>query len=96
MASIDQNIRTYLIAIEIEGKTPRTIHSYAESLEDFRKLGRRLGLPETLGKYDVAVGRQYSIRGSGGPPPARWAVACTLQRGLHRPPRSNQAQRGSG
>ena len=34
-----------------------------------------------------AVGRQYSIRGSGGPPPARWAVACTLQRGLHRPPR---------
>ena len=42
------------------------------------------------------VGRQYSIRGSGGPPPARWAVACTLQRGLHRPPRSNQAQRGSG
>ena len=54
MASIDQNIRTYLIAIEIEGKTPRTIHSYAESLEDFRKLGRRLGLPETLGKYDVA------------------------------------------
>ena len=25
MASIDQNIRTYLIAIEIEGKTPRTI-----------------------------------------------------------------------
>ena len=44
----------------------------------------------------MAVGRQYSIRGSGGPPPARWAVACTLQRGLHRPPRSNQAQRGSG
>ena len=44
----------------------------------------------------IPVGRQYSIRGSGGPPPARWAVACTLQRGLHRPPRSNQAQRGSG
>ena len=53
MAPIDQNISTYLIAIEIEGKTPRTIHSYAESLEDFRKLGRQFGLPESLGEYEV-------------------------------------------
>ena len=41
-------VDTYLMAIEVEGKTPRTIESYEESLRDFRRVGRALGLPDTL------------------------------------------------
>ena len=54
MAPIDQTISTYLTAIEVERKTPRTIRSYAESLKDFRKVGNHLGLPEEAGGYEVS------------------------------------------
>ena len=53
MAQIDDTIATYLTAIEVERKTPRTIASYAQSLEDFRRVGRRSGLPETIEEYGV-------------------------------------------
>ena len=54
MSDIDDAIRTYLLAIEIEGKSPRTIASYANSLEDFRRVGRRLGHPASPREYTVA------------------------------------------
>jgi len=53
MAEIDERIATYLQAVEIEGKTPKTIASYANSLADFRRAGIRLGLPERADDYDV-------------------------------------------
>ena len=53
MARIDDTIATYLTAIEVERKTPRTIASYAQSLEDFRRVGRRSGLPEAIEEYEV-------------------------------------------
>ncbi len=48
MAQIDDTIATYLTAIEVEGKTQNTVLSYCASLEDFRRVGRRLGFPEEL------------------------------------------------
>ena len=53
MARIDDTIATYLTAIEVERKTPKTIASYAQSLEDFRRVGRRSGLPEAIEDYEV-------------------------------------------
>jgi len=53
MAQIDDTIATYLTAIDVEGKTENTIHSYRASLEDFRRVGRRLGFPGKLGGYTV-------------------------------------------
>jgi hypothetical protein len=44
---------TYLVAIDVEGKTPRTIDSYAESLEDFRRVGRALALPNSVAAYEM-------------------------------------------
>ena len=52
-ARIDDTITTYLTAIEVERKTPRTIASYAQSLEDFRRVGRHSGLPEAVEEYGV-------------------------------------------
>ena len=49
MAQIDGTIATYLTAIDVEGKTQNTVLSYRASLEDFRRVGRRLGFPEDLG-----------------------------------------------
>ena len=40
MPTIDDHITTYLAAIEVEGKTLKTRQSYANSLADFRKIGR--------------------------------------------------------
>jgi len=54
MSDIDEAIHTYLLAIEIEGKSPRTIASYANSLQDFRRVGRRLGHPASPREYTVA------------------------------------------
>jgi site-specific recombinase XerD len=54
MSDIDEAIETYLLAIEIEGRSPRTIASYANSLQDFRRVGRRLGHPAAVGEYTVA------------------------------------------
>ena len=53
MAQIDDTIATYLTAIEVEGKTQNTVLSYRASLEDFRRVGRRLGFPEELATYSV-------------------------------------------
>ncbi len=53
MARIDDTIATYLTAIEVEGKTQNTVLSYRASLEDFRRVGRRLGFPEELAAYSV-------------------------------------------
>ena len=48
MAQIDDTIATYLTAIEVEGKTQNTVLSYRASLEDFRRVGRRLGFSGEL------------------------------------------------
>ena len=53
MAQIDDIIATYLNAVETEGKAVRTIKSYRESLADFRRVGRRLGFPDTVEDYGV-------------------------------------------
>ncbi len=53
MAQIDDTIATYLTAIEVEGKTENTVLSYRASLEDFRRVGRRLGFPGELEAYSV-------------------------------------------
>ncbi len=53
MAQIDDTIATYLTAIEVEGKTPNTVLSYRASLEDFRRVGGRLGFPQELEGYSV-------------------------------------------
>ena len=39
-------IPLYLTACTVEGKTDRTVQSYAETLRQFRCAGRELGLPE--------------------------------------------------
>ena len=62
MVQIDETITSYLTALKIEGKTPATIASYANSLEDFRRVGRRLGLPDTVREYDV--GHVYQFLGA--------------------------------
>ena len=53
MAQIDDTIATYLIAIDVEGKAGNTILSYRASLEDFRRVGRRLDSPGELEAYSV-------------------------------------------
>ena len=50
---IDAHIATYLKAIAVEGKTPKTIASYANSLQDLRRVGRQLDLPEDVRAYRV-------------------------------------------
>ena len=54
MSELDNQIATYLAAIEVEGKTRATCASYANSLADFRAIGRRLGLPDSAAAYTVA------------------------------------------
>lgn len=53
MTDIDETISTYITAITVEGKTPKTIHSYANSLNDFRRTGKKLGLPTVVEDYRV-------------------------------------------
>jgi len=54
MTAIDDHISTYLQAIEFEGKTPKTIASYANSLQDFRRVGTRLAFPDSpSGRCDL-------------------------------------------
>ena len=54
VAQIDEVITTYLSAVETEGKAERTIKSYREALEDFRRVGRRLGFPDAIADYEVS------------------------------------------
>ena len=53
MAQLDDTIATYLTAIDVEGKTRNTVLSYRASLDDFRRVGRRLGFPQELEAYSV-------------------------------------------
>ena len=53
MPHIDQAIQSYLTAIEVEGKSPKTVASYANSLADFRRVGRQRSLPEAVEDYEV-------------------------------------------
>jgi len=43
---IDRQISEYLMAVEVEGKTPRTVKTYGETLARFRRIGRELELPD--------------------------------------------------
>lgn len=54
MLPLDDHIATYLAAIEVEGKTPKTRRSYANTLADFRRIGASLGFPEFAEEYTVA------------------------------------------
>lgn len=51
MTHIDRQIASYLVALEVDGKSPKTIASYANSLQDFRRVGGRLGFPEAVDDY---------------------------------------------
>ncbi len=53
MPHVDRAIQSYLTAIEVEGKSPKTVASYANSLADFRRIGRQLGSPEAVEDYEV-------------------------------------------
>jgi integrase/recombinase XerC len=53
MAQIDDAITTYLTAIDVGGKTRSTILSFRASLDEFRRVGRRLSFPGTLEAYSV-------------------------------------------
>ena len=53
MPQIDDLVQTYLTACEVEGKSPNTVWSYRTSLADFRRTGRRLGLPDAIADYTV-------------------------------------------
>ncbi len=53
MTQINETIESYLTAIESEGKSPKMIESYANSLQDFRRVGRRLALPDLIEEYGV-------------------------------------------
>ena len=46
MPILDQLIPLYLTACTVEGKTDRTVQSYAETLRQFQRAVRELGLPE--------------------------------------------------
>lgn len=51
MTQIDRQIASYLVALQVEGKSSRTIASYENSLQDFRRVGGRLGFPEVVDEY---------------------------------------------
>lgn len=53
MTDIDETIVTYLIACQVEGKSPNTVWSYRTSLAGFRRVGAKLALPDTLEAYTV-------------------------------------------
>ena len=42
MAQIDDTVTTYLTAIDVEDSTKNTVLSYRASLEDLRRVGRRV------------------------------------------------------
>jgi len=73
MTAIDDLIETYLTACEVEGKTLNTVWSYRTSLADFRRVGRRLDLPETAEGYTVQHVYAFlgELRGRGASPAYR-------------------------
>ena len=54
MPILDQLIPLYLTACTVEGKTDRTVQSYAETLRQFQRAVRELGLPEDLEAFGPA------------------------------------------
>ena len=54
LPALDQLIPLYLTACTVEGKTDRTVQSYAETLRQFRRAGRELGLPEDVAAFGPA------------------------------------------
>ena len=61
MTQIDDTITTYLTALAVEGKRPRTIESYDETLRAFRRAGHELALPDAIEDYTVE--HAYAFRG---------------------------------
>ena len=60
MTDIDEAIRTYLLAIEIEGKSPKAIASYGNSLEAW-------GGKTSCGPFVLALKTaEYSASGNSG------------------------------
>ena len=45
MTTLDEIVPLYLKACEVEGKTDRTVQSYAETLRHFRAACSKLDLP---------------------------------------------------
>ena len=54
MERFEEAIPLYLTACTVEGKTDRTVQSYAETLRQFRRAGRELGLPENMEAFGPA------------------------------------------
>ena len=59
MTAIDAVIEIYLTGCEVEGKSPRTLYSYAETLRAFGRAGAELGLPDELEAYGVQEAYAY-------------------------------------
>ncbi len=53
MTQIDDATTSYLTALAVEGKRPRTAESYQETLRAFRRAGHELALPDVVEHYTV-------------------------------------------
>ena len=51
---LDEAIAAYLAACEVEGKSPRTVDAYAETLARFRGICRQQGLPQRVADFRPA------------------------------------------
>ncbi len=51
---LDEAIAAYLAACEVEGKSPRTVDAYAETLAMFRSICRQAGLPDRVDAFRPA------------------------------------------
>jgi site-specific recombinase XerD len=51
---LDEAIAAYLAACEVEGKSPRTVDAYAETLTMFRGICLRKALPQRVGEFGPA------------------------------------------
>ena len=51
---LDEAIAAYLAACEVEGKSPRTVDAYAETLARFRGICLQLGLPQRIAAFGPA------------------------------------------
>ena len=51
---LDEAIAAYLAACDVEGKSPRTVDAYAETLGMFHAICRQRGLPERVGEFRPA------------------------------------------
>ncbi len=53
-AGMDDAIAAYLAACEVEGKSPRTVQAYSETLSRFRTIGVAEGLPDRVAAFRPA------------------------------------------